>query len=242
MHAQWLVLVIVLLALSVDGLVLWPNFARRVGVDADKARHALWSQWMLMLWSCSALVMVLWIVQDVPMSAVGLDVPSGWRLWAAGALIVAVAALQGHVALRIRRIPGPKTQLRAQFGSTALIMPRHASELPIWLGLSASAGICEELLFRGFLIWILQPVVGWWAAAIVALALFGAVHAYQGKAGVIRSATIGAFFTVLVVLTHSLWPAMVLHAVLDGMGGITGWLVVREPEAAGAEAEALSSR
>jgi hypothetical protein len=40
MHFKWLVLVVVLLALSVDGLVLWPNFSRRVAVDASEAQDS----------------------------------------------------------------------------------------------------------------------------------------------------------------------------------------------------------
>lgn len=242
MHFKWLVLVAVLLALSVDGLVLWPNFARRVAVDARKARRTLWSQWMLMLWGCSALVMALWIAQNVSMSEVGLDVPRGWRLWAPIVLIVAVVCAQIPVAVKIGRLPGPKPKLRAQLGSTGLVMPHTASELPALLGLSVSAGFCEELLFRGFLIWILQPMAGWWAAAVVSLALFAAVHAYQGAAGMVRSATIGAALTAMVALTHSLWPAIVLHAALDWMGGLTAWLILRDPVASAQETQALNPR
>jgi membrane protease YdiL (CAAX protease family) len=121
-------------------------------------------------------------------------------------------------------------------------MPRNASELPAWFGASVSAGVCEELLFRGFLIWILQPVAGWWVAAIASLAVFSAVHAYQGAAGMIRSATLGAAFTAIVVLTRSLWPAIVLHAALDWTGGLTGWLILRDPEVSAQETEALRQR
>ncbi len=242
MHLEWLVLAVVLLALCVDGLVLWPNFARKVTVDATKARRTLWSQWMLMLWACSALVMALWIAQEVPMSAVGLDIPRGWRLWAPIVLIVAVVCGQIHVAVKISRLPGPHAKLRDQLGSTGLVTPHKASELPAWLGMSVSAGFCEELLFRGFLIWILQPVAGWWVAAIASLATFSAVHAYQGTAGMLRSATIGAALTAMLALTHSLWPAIVLHAALDWMGGLTAWLILRDPVASSRDAGALNSR
>lgn len=117
-------------------------------------------------------------------------------------------------------------------------MPRKASELPAWLGASVSAGFCEELLFRGFLIWTLQPVAGWWVAAIASLAIFSAVHSYQGAAGMIRSATLGAIFTAIVVMTRSLWPAIVLHAALDWMGGLTGWPILRDPGVSPLQAQA----
>jgi membrane protease YdiL (CAAX protease family) len=242
MYFKWLTLVVVLLTLCVDGLILWPNFARRVTLDARQARRTLWSQWMLLLWGLSALVMALWIVQDVSMSEVGLNIPSGWRLWAPVVLIVAVVCAQIHVAVKVSRLPGPNPKLRAQLGSTGLVVPHEASELPVWLGLSASAGICEELLFRGFLIWILQPIAGWWFAAIASLVVFSAVHAYQGAAGMVRSATLGAALTAMVALTHSLWPAIVLHAALDWMGGLTGWLILRDPGEVSDEPATLNPR
>ena len=33
-------------------------------------------------------------------------------------------------------------------------------------------------------------------------------------------------------LTRSLWPAIALHAAVDAMGGVLGWLILREPPAA----------
>ena len=230
MQAQWLVLAAVVVAMLVDNFVLWPSFVRQSSVDATRARHALWAKWTTMLWACSALVIWLWIAQSQPLSAVGLAMPVGWGLWAPLAVMVAFGALQANAAFKIARTPGDKPKLRGQLGATGLIMPRRASELPAMLGLSLTAGFCEELLFRGFLIWILQPLVGWWPAALVALAAFAFVHAYQGRAGVIRSAAFGAVATVIVVLCHSLWPVIVVHAALDWMGSLVAWTILREPE------------
>ena len=74
-----------------------------------------------------------------------------------------------------------------------------------------------------------SALAGWWVAAIISLAVFAAVHAYQGVTGMVRSAALGAGLTVIVMVTHSLWPAIVLHSVLDWMGGLTGWLILRDP-------------
>jgi membrane protease YdiL (CAAX protease family) len=232
MQAQWLVLAAIVVAMLVDNFVLWPSFVRQSSVDATRARHALWAKWMTMLWACSALVAWLWIAQGQPLSAVGLAAPAGWGLWAPLALTLAFVALQANAAFKIARMPGDKPKLRGQLGTTGLVMPHTASELPAMLALSLTAGFCEELLFRGFLIWILQPVTGWWPAALVALAAFAFVHAYQGRAGVIRSAVFGAVASAIVLLCHSLWPAIVLHAALDWMGGLVGWTILREPAGA----------
>jgi len=237
MQAQWFVLAAIVVAMLADNFVLWPSFERRAAVDPTRARHALWLKWSTMLWVCSALVLWLWTAQGQPLAAVGLAMPAGWRLWAPLAVVGVFIVLQAQAALKISRMPGDKPRLRSQLGNTGRIMPHAVAELPAFVGLSATAGFCEELLFRGFLIWILQPLMGWWPAALVALAAFASVHAYQGRAGVLRSAVFGAVFTLVVFLCQSLWPGIVLHALLDGMGGLIAWLILREPEGA-LEAEA----
>jgi len=238
MQLQWLVLVIFLAAIAADHFVYWRSFSRRVARDAAAARHTLWLQWALTLWTCSALVLWVWIAGGEPLSSVGLALPSGWRLWAPLALGAAFVLLQASTAMRLARLPAPSSKLRDQLGSTGHVMPHVASELPAFAGMAVTAGVCEELLFRGFLIWLLQPICGVWIAALLALALFAVAHAYQGREGVIRSATIGLVFTGIVLATRSLWPAIVLHALVDLMGGLVGWIILREPPAPARAAEA----
>jgi len=99
---------------------------------------------------------------------------------------------------------------------------------------SLTAGFCEEFLFRGYLIWAFEPLLGWWGAAALSLSLFSAAHVDQGKAGAIKSGLVGGFFTLLVAFSGSLVPAMVLHALVDIISGVIAWLVLRnEPAQAG---------
>jgi membrane protease YdiL (CAAX protease family) len=238
MLLQWLVLGLVLLMIAADHFVVWQAFIRQSRVDATKARHTLWLRGALLMWVASALVLWLWITTGVPMSSVGFSFPDGWSLWAPLAATIAFAALQTYSAIRLARLPAPSEKLRAQLGGVAAISPRTASELLAFFGVSLTAGFCEELLFRGFLIWMLQPLVGLWLAALLSALLFGAAHAYQGLAGVIRTGLFGLFFTAIVLLTRSLWPAIVLHAVVDAMGGVLAWLVLRDPVPTSPSAEA----
>ena len=228
MHFEWLALAAFLLALLADHFISWPAFLRFAALDAAKARRAWWSRTAAMLWGCTALVLALWEWQGVPLSTLGLAAPQGWRLWLALFVVVAIVWVQVAGALRSARMAADKSKLRAQLGSTGLVMPHAASELPAWVGISVTAGFCEELLFRGCVIALLQPVAGWWIAAAVSLAVFAAAHAYQGATGVVRSAAMGALLTAFVFVSQSLWPAIVLHAALDVMGGCIGWLIVRD--------------
>jgi membrane protease YdiL (CAAX protease family) len=242
MRLQWLVLVVVLAAMAADHFVVWRSFLKQVRVDAAKARRTLWWRFAMLMWGSSALVLWLWIASGVSMSSVGFALPDGWRLWGPLALGGAFVLLQANGAIRIARLPASGEKLRGQLGGAEPMMPRSAAELPAFFGVSLTAGFCEELLFRGFLIWVLQPWLGLWIAAALALALFALGHAYQGLEGVIRSGAVGLVFTAIVLVTHSLWPAIVLHAAVDAMGGVIAWLILRNPVPSSPAVDALTQR
>ena len=66
---------------------------------------------------------------------------------------------------------------------------------------------------------------GWALAVIVQAALFGAMHAYLGRAGVV-SATFAAMFYGLCFLLakRSLWPVVLVHGAWDSLGFILIYL------------------
>ena len=45
-----------------------------------------------------------------------------------------------------------------------------------------------------------------------------------------RTGIVGAFFTLVVAIFNSLWPAIALHAVVDLAAGTMAWLALREDE------------
>ena len=227
-----LILALFLVSMVVDHLVLWPAFLRRRARDPLRARRTLWMQWAASLWILSALALLAWTVEALPLAQLGLVPPVGWRLWAPAAMVVAIVALQSHGARRVARMTGDKASLRARLGETGLLMPRGDAELPLWFAVSLTAGVCEELLFRGFLVGVLQPFTGLWFAAAIAVTVFALGHAYQGASGLVRTGVAGAAFMALYLVTRSLWPGIVLHAALDFVGGWTGMMILRDPVAA----------
>jgi membrane protease YdiL (CAAX protease family) len=93
---------------------------------------------------------------------------------------------------------------------------------------SLSAGFSEELIFRGYLIWAFQPLLGLWGAAALSLVVFAAAHAYHGAAGALAAGVVGAFLTLMVVILGSLWPAVAAHLLIDLQQGFAAWLVLQE--------------
>lgn len=99
---------------------------------------------------------------------------------------------------------------------TALI-PVTGRERLLWAAAAISAGICEEIVFRGWLLATLHDSVGLGGTALVptAAAIFGLAHTYQGVTGVILTALAGVLFCVLYVATGSLLVPILLHCVVD---------------------------
>ncbi len=106
-------------------------------------------------------------------------------------------------------------------GMIDALLPRTAEERRLFAGLSLAAGWGEEMAYRGYVpaALVLAGLGPWTAMAGAALA-FGVLHAYQGPVGVVRTGVVGFLLGVSVILTGSLFPAMVAHALLDLILGL----------------------
>lgn len=101
-------------------------------------------------------------------------------------------------------------------GDIAALVPRASRERAWYALVALSAGVGEELIFRGFLMRLLADA-GLDGVLLVAVAavIFGLAHVYQGAAGVLVTTLLGAFFGVLYVATGSLVLPMVVHILMD---------------------------
>jgi hypothetical protein len=143
-------------------------------------------------------------------------------------LFLLLAAYQGQAIRILTRSAEQRASLRRQFSSLTAVLPHTRTELHWFGGVSLTAGICEEFLYRGYFIWVFAPWLGWWGAAALSLPFFAAAHLYQGWHGVLRTGAVGALFTLVVAVFESLWPAIALHVLVDLGSGTMAWLVLRE--------------
>lgn len=149
-------------------------------------------------------------------------VPLGARdvaVWTAGALGGAVGLAVVWRVFGVRESP----VLEA-------LLPRTGVEKAFFVALSLSAGVCEELVFRGFLIGALEVAASSkWLAVALSAGVFGMVHAYQRVAGIVRAGLLGLVLTVPVLGTGSLVPSMLAHFIYDVVAGLwlAGWLMRR---------------
>jgi len=221
-----LCLALIALWLLFDYFVVWRAFLRRSQVDPTRARLRLYLALVGELWAAAACVISLWFSQGRPWAFLRLTAPHGWRLWISLAL---VAALTTALAATIARIARLRRRGRVKMrGQSAAHAPHSKRELAWWAAVSLSAGFSEELIFRGYLIWAFQPLLGLWCAAALSLVVFTSGHAYNGAAGVLGAGVVGAFLTAAVLIFGSLWPAVAMHLLLDLQQGFAAWLVLQE--------------
>jgi membrane protease YdiL (CAAX protease family) len=212
----------------------WPAYRRLSHADPAWARRWLWRSTIGDQWWLVAFGIALWMASDRSWESFGFAVPDGWRLWTSIALCLLVAAYFAYAVATVARSSDARASMRQQFsGELATVLPQTRTEVYWFGGVSLTAGFCEEFLFRGYFIWVFAPSLGWWGAAALSLAIFAVAHLYQGWSGVLRTAIVGAFFTLVVALLNSLWPAIALHALVDLANGMMAWLALRDGQPPG---------
>lgn len=131
-------------------------------------------------------------------------------------VVEAAAVLAGSTILF--RLDALREAIRVQTRGFIALLPRTSEERWTFAGVAVTAGICEEVLFRGFGIayvrWLWPGATHGWLILLTSVA-FGFAHLYQGLRGVVLTGIVGAFFASLVLSSGSLLPAVLLHALLD---------------------------
>lgn len=134
---------------------------------------------------------------------VGIAVPF-WVLWEAAAY--GVHWLLGPSAAR----------------SVDSLLPQSLLEILIWIATSISAGICEEMAFRGYVQKQFHALTGSVVMAVLAQGLvFGLFHSYQGWKNVIVISVLGVLLGILAAWRRNLRTNIMVHAWADVW---SGWL------------------
>lgn len=213
------------------GYVSFRRLLRRVEAGEHVARNTIYDSTMIGQWALFGVTMAIWAGADRDWQWLGLGGTLDSRFFA-GAILTGIAI--GFLILQVRQIAKATTveleQIRAQLGKLEFIIPRNGNELVRFYGLSLTAGIVEEVLWRGFMIWYLHQFMPLWGAATLSTIGFAAAHAYQGAANVPRIMLVGAAFAGLYLLTGSIWLPIILHVAVDVLQGRTAFEVLRRLE------------
>lgn len=222
------VAVFALAAPLIDHAVFWPAHQRLSSADPGWARTWLCKWTIASQWTWVVFGVALWASSGRSFTELGLTPPTGWRLWASVALVLLLAVYQGWAFRVLVRSDEQRGRLREQVTALAAVLPHTRAELRWFASLSATAGFCEEFLYRGYVVWVFTPWLGAWGAAALSVPLFALAHLYQGWHGMARTAVAGAGFALIVATFESLWPAIALHALIDLGSGAMAWVALRD--------------
>ncbi len=219
-------------ALVLFALLVMPLLAVSAGMRLRKkplTQHSLIRRYWQTIVRGWVVVLVLlggWHFYGRDFSALGLDWPIGF--WGqVGFAFVGIAVLAAVVQLlRLPKTLKPEDSARYEKALAEVkIAPRNTRQLWVFLLVAITAGIWEELLYRGFLIWFLTPYIGLIGAVALSSIMFGIAHVYQSAFAIVRTALIGLVLAIAYVASGSLWWVMAMHALIDVFGGLLAWRV-----------------
>jgi uncharacterized protein len=140
------------------------------------------------------------------------------------ATIVLLSVFMVMVYFNVKQLRQMKTEkLQVELRPLKKFLPNNRTESIVFILIAFTAGICEELLYRGWLQNMLSHGIGSvWIGLVLGAVVFGIGHAYQGKMGMVQTGIIGLIFGVVFIFTKSLVAGQILHVIVDAVNGMVG--------------------
>ena len=175
----------------------------------------------LVLWFLAAAVVGLWLWNGRPLSLMGFAyIQSSWPTWVlTGAMAIFYSADITYSLFSPEELK--KTQ--DQWEATVPFLPESPREMPAYIFMCLSAGICEEILYRGFLVtYFIDPMSQGFPfmAAIFPAILFSLAHFYQGYKAMGKIFLLSLLFALIFIFSKSLIIVVIIHFLIDLVGGI----------------------
>jgi membrane protease YdiL (CAAX protease family) len=218
--APWWHTLFVLVPLAIGSVASWYQHGLPNGhVPGISPRLSSYITVLVQEWG---VVLLIWLALKRRGLSIGSLVSGRWQTVGAffrdlglaiGFLLVAVPLL----AFLVHLIGGDTN------GDVGNFTPKTVLELVLFLGLAATAGFCEELIFRGYLTQQFRVWTGNHIFAIVLQGvLFGLAHGYYGKV-IVAIMVQGWLLGLLAYWRKSLRPGMLAHGLQDGIGGVVAF-------------------
>ena len=236
----------------------WPRYLKKLATSMPGARLRYFRKLLVGEWLLTLAFIASWALSGRPWDSLMLNHVTPIQSW----IFLFYAGLFIFVFWRQRRTilsrPATVERLRKRLEFAKPLMPHTPAERRLFWAVSATAGICEETLYRGFLTWYIArwmapladnptgywsgPLVVPWTAITLSSLIFGLGHIYLGIRQVPRTFVVGLLLAALAWLSGSLWPSIVLHAAIDWNSGELGFAILNHPPTAPLEPASSTER
>lgn len=230
-----LLVALVLVAAPIDGTRERRRLQRELNAGNPDARLEAYARIMVWQWSGAAVLILFWVLSGRSFRMLGVQAPDGPGFISAAVLVIAITVFFANQVRAARGSAEFAARVRAAAASLSFVTPSTPAELSRFTRLGLTAGIVEELIFRGYLVWYFASFAPLWAAIVITAIAFGIGHVYQGIAGVLKTTSIGLFVGVLYWFSGSIWVPMFLHAATDVLQGRLIYFSLMNHEAAAAQ-------
>jgi len=184
-------------------------------------RLSLYASTLAFQWLAVGLVAWRCHVRGVTLQQLGLAFPEpGLTVATALALSLLLVANQFYSLRRLARLPPDRQGFLRQMARN--VMPQDPVEALAFVALAATVALCEEFLYRGFVLTATRNALGdsLLSAALASSALFALAHLYQGRRGLASTFLVGFLFAAARIATGSLAPSILAHFLADLVAGL----------------------
>ncbi|MEK4146027.1 MULTISPECIES: CPBP family intramembrane glutamic endopeptidase [Robertmurraya] len=226
----WLLILFAILYEPIIGYFAFKKFILDVR-ENQRVRLKFYQQTMLGLWIPTIFIVLLALFTELSFQDIGLSFPtintdSLGPFITYSVFVLAILYLIGLLYYSIGYQLSEKIRAKLEEAKQkewdnvgfSEILPITSKEKKRWNYVSLTAGITEEVIYRGFLIFAfsyLFPDFSIWFVLLLSSLLFGLAHTYQGVRGVLQTTMVGVFFSILYIGIGSILPLMLLHFLID---------------------------
>ncbi len=224
-----------LVVLFCIGVPLFGAIQRRRGFDGltftSEQKKRIYISGSFSLFVMGAIVLMEWLLFKRPVAEIGLVQPRNFQSWWWMAIIFIAIYLLDIVLSLTSENELDKTI--ENWKKRTPFLPTKTHELPEYFLLCFSAGIFEEIVYRGYLVtycWYLFEGINnrELLAITIPAFVFSIAHFYQGTKAVIKIFVLSVFFGYLFIYSGSLLIVMILHFLVDAVGGLLTIKYIKE--------------
>ncbi len=178
-------------------------------------KSSFYLQGIVIQWLMTAAVLLgMWFKQD-PWTLIGLRMDHA-EVWLVVLLVMVIMSL---LFFRYATL-GAAAQARIQrlYQHVAHYLPTNEGQYRWGVVLSLTAGICEEIVYRGFVFWRLSSLLGVVPAMVLTNLVFALAHVATGLKNCLLSFVLGLLFSLVYLYTGDLWLSITCHVAIDLLG------------------------
>lgn len=183
------------------------------------------------LWIMALIIITVWNYFDRSFIKMGFAFPA----WDSLVLILTSGFILLYVVELLSKKLFLRWERRMDWAKNLQFLPDSFSEFKHYLFLVVAAGICEEIMFRGFLIHYIysffpDTIFGLWLAIILPAILFAIGHFYQGAWAVIKILLGATLLSLIYLLSGSLFIVIILHLSVDIVSAIFARVLINQTD------------